>query len=76
MPNFKPAQEADTIQRVEYMIKDKNRFSDNPGNWGYARFVKQNGKYIVWQKGAEACISCHNLSKENDFLFSHYQSMK
>lgn len=75
MENFKPALEAGKLQRVEYMIKDIHRFPNNPGNWGYARFVKNKGKYTVWVKGTQSCISCHNLAKQNDFLFSKYQSL-
>ena len=76
MPNFKPAMEAKQLQRIEYMIKDKNNFSHNPGNWGYARFVKKDGRYSAWQKGTQSCVSCHNVAKENDFVFSRFQKME
>ncbi len=48
MKNFDVALEANKIQRIEYMIKDKIRFPKKPGNWGYARFVKKGGKYKSW----------------------------
>ena len=70
MDNFNPALEAKDIQRIEYMIKDDKRFSDNPGNWGYARFVKTENEYKPWTKGTKGCISCHNIAKENDYLFT------
>ena len=75
MSNFKVAQEADSIQRIEYMIKDSIQFRNNPGNWGYARFVKENNQYKSWSKGTESCISCHNLAKDNNFVFSRYQKL-
>ncbi len=76
MPNFKSALEANEIQRVEYMIKDSHKFNKNPGNWGYARFVKKQGKYSSWKKGTNSCINCHNLAKDNDFLFTKFQHLQ
>ncbi len=76
MSNFAVAIEAKTVQRVEYMIKDSDSFKNNPGNWGYARFVKNSGKYESWSKGTAGCISCHNLAKENDFVFTKFQKLQ
>jgi len=75
MGNFKPALEAKDLQRIEYMIKDDKQFSKNPGNWGYARFVKTENEYKPWTKGTEGCISCHNLAKNNDYLFTTPQKL-
>ena len=75
MSNFPTALESDKIQRIEYMIKDSKKFKNNPGNWGYARFIKENNQYKSWNKGTESCIACHNLAKDNGFLFSKYQEM-
>jgi hypothetical protein len=76
MPKFGVAIEATEIQRIEYMIKDSKQFGKNPGGWGYARFIKQNGQYSAWDKGTNACIQCHNIAgREKDFLFSQYQKM-
>ena len=75
MPNFNAALESKDIQRIEYMIKDDNRFAENPGNWGYARFVKKDAKYQPWTKGTKGCISCHNLAKENSYLFTKMQNL-
>jgi hypothetical protein len=75
MSNFGVALEADSIQRIEYMIKDSRKFKDNPGNWGYARFVKNKNNYKSWDKGTSSCISCHNLAKENNFVFTKYQTL-
>ena len=76
MTNFPTAIEAKEVQRIEYMIKDSINFKDNPGNWGYARFVKKNGKYESWDKGTASCISCHNLARDNDFLFTRFQKLQ
>ncbi len=75
MSNFQVALESDKIQRIEYMIKDAKKFKNNPGNWGYARFVKKNNEYKSWDKGTQSCISCHNIAKENGFVFSKYQEL-
>ncbi len=76
MKRFGVALEAGPLQRVEFMIKDSSRFSANPGNWGYARFVKENGQYKAWQKGTNSCVSCHNgAGKGRDFLYTQYQEV-
>ena len=75
MSNFNPALEAKKVQRIEYMIKDKTRFAANPGNWGYARFVKVENSYEPWQKGTKGCVSCHNLAIDNDYLFTKLQAL-
>jgi len=74
MPTFSNALEADTIQRVEYMVKDSKNFDANGDNWGYARFVKKEGKYMAWDKGTQGCISCHSTVKETDYLFTKLQA--
>lgn len=76
MPNFNAALEANNLQRIEYMIKDNKKFETNPGNWGYARFINNNGKYESWKKGTSSCISCHNLAKDNDFIFTKLQNLQ
>jgi len=76
MSNFSPALEAKKVQRVEYMIKDEEQFSKNPGGWGYARFVKKEGKYKSWNQGTASCISCHNLAKDNGFVFTKFQKLQ
>ena len=74
MPSFPTALEADKIQRVEYMIKDSKKFDANGDNWGYARFIKKDGKFGSWDKGVKGCISCHSGVKKNDYLFTHMQA--
>ena len=70
---FPKALEADKIQRVEYMVKDAKKFNANGDNWGYARFVKKDGKFEAWDKGTKGCIACHSVAKEDDFLFTKLQ---
>jgi len=74
MASFPSALEADKIQRVEYMIKDSKSFDANGDNWGYARFVKKDGKFQSWDKGVKGCISCHSAVKESDYLFTKMQN--
>ena len=74
MPTFPNALEADEVQRVEYMVKDSKTFDANGDNWGYARFVKKEGKYVAWEKGSQGCISCHSAVKKTDYLFTKIQA--
>ena len=74
MPTFPNALEADKLQRVEYMVKDSNNFNADGDNWGYARFIKKDGKYQSWDKGTQSCISCHSAVKESDYLFTKLQA--
>ncbi|NCQ12334.1 MAG: cytochrome P460 family protein [Bacteroidetes bacterium] len=76
MSNFGLALEAKEVQRVEYMIKDSKKFSQNPGNWGYARFVKKEGNYRSWEEGTASCVACHNLAKDDGFVFTKYQNLQ
>jgi hypothetical protein len=72
MPSFPLALEADKIQRVEYMIRDKTKHKESDG-WGYARFVKEDGKYKAWDGDIQSCVSCHAIVKQNDAMFTKFQ---
>ena len=72
MESFPVALEAKTIQRVEYMIRDKRLHKEADG-WGYARFVYKDGKYQPWGGDIQSCVACHASVKESDALFTHYQ---
>lgn len=74
MGAFPAALEANKIQRVEYMIKDSKKHKEKDG-WGYARFVKKDGKYTPWKGDIKSCVSCHALVKSNDALFTKFQAM-
>lgn len=74
MEKFPVALKADKIQRVEYMIRDKNKHQESDG-WGYARFVKKGGKYKAWGGEVQSCVGCHAVVKKSDALFTGYQKM-
>ena len=76
MPEFADALQAKEIQQIDYTIKDSEKFPDNPGNWGYASFLKRNGSYQSLTEGTASCIACHNLAKETDFKFTSYQRLE
>ena len=74
MGSFPAALEANKIERVEYMIKDKTKHTESDG-WGYARFVKKDGKYSAWGGDIQSCVSCHAVVKSNDAVFTKFQRM-
>ena len=74
MASFPTALEADEVQRVEYMVKNSKEFNANGDNWGYARFIKKDGKFKAWDKGVNGCISCHSAVKDSDYLFTKLQA--
>ena len=74
MASFPTALEADEVQRVEYMVKNSKVFNANGDNWGYARFIKKDGKFKAWDKGVNGCISCHSAVKDSDYLFTKLQA--
>ena len=74
METFPSALEADKIQRIDYMIKDKNKHHEKDG-WGYARFVKKDGKYQAWEGDTQSCVACHASVQSNDALFTKFQEL-
>jgi len=72
MTLWAPALETDKIQRVEYMIKDATKHKESDG-WGYARFIKKDGKYKPWNGDIKSCVACHSSASSNDFLFTKFQ---
>jgi len=74
MEKYPSALEADKIQRIEYMIKDKTKHKESDG-WGYARFVKKDGQYKAWDGDINSCVSCHAVVNTTDFLFTKFQHM-
>jgi hypothetical protein len=74
MAAFPSALEANKIQRIEYMIREKNRFKESDG-WGYARFVKKNGKYEAYKGNVAECAGCHAAVKDNDAVFTRFQPL-
>jgi hypothetical protein len=75
-PAFAPALEPDTLQRVEFMLKDAKRFPGT-GGWGYARFVYDAKAKAFKPYGKEAsfdneCAECHQQVNQRDFVFTHW----
>lgn len=73
MESYPVALEADKLERIEYMLKDSKKFNANGDNWGYARFVKKDGNFTVWNKGINSCITCHSSVKNSDYVFTKFQ---
>ncbi len=73
MPAWPDALEADKIQRVEFMVKNSQKFNHNGDHWGYARYIKTKDGYKPWTKGTQSCISCHAGVRNSDYLFTHFQ---
>lgn len=73
---FTAALEPDTLQRVEFMIKNSKRFKATNG-WGYARFVYDAKTRTFTPYGKDAsfeqeCNACHTLVKNRDYVFTGY----
>ncbi|MBN2768385.1 MAG: cytochrome P460 family protein [Campylobacterales bacterium] len=74
MESFPAALEANKIERVEYMIKDKTKHAESDG-WGYARFVKKDGQYKAWSGDPKSCVACHAAVQSNNAVFTKFQRM-
>ena len=72
---FPAALEADELKRVEYMYKESSRFNRNGDHWGYARFVKNKGRFESWKGDTTECAACHSVMSDNDYLFTTPQSL-
>ena len=58
---------------LEVSVKDKNRFSDEPGNWAYFSFghkypLKKNAK----MQPSASCNDCHAGDADDDWVFTQY----
>jgi hypothetical protein len=75
-PDWDTAVEQDVLQRVEYQIKDSEKYKDS-GGWMWARFVydaetdtfKPFGEN---EKFFEECFNCHGLVEGKDYVFTDY----
>ncbi|MBI5100955.1 MAG: cytochrome P460 family protein [Nitrospirae bacterium] len=75
-PTFPPALVPDKLQRIEFMMRDSERFKDT-GGWGYARFVYDSATDAYKPYGKDAsfaseCFQCHTLVKDRDYVFTKY----
>ncbi|MCK9372818.1 MAG: cytochrome P460 family protein [Sulfuricurvum sp.] len=73
MTAYSDALEADKLQRIEFMVKDSNRFDQKGDHWGYARFVKKGDSYAPYANGSAECVACHASVAPNDYLFTTFQ---
>lgn len=68
-PEFENAFVPGDPQRIEFMVKDSNRYAST-GGWGFGRFV--DGK-AADEKQHGTCFPCHEANvKGNDFVFTRY----
>jgi hypothetical protein len=74
-PSFPAALVPDVLKRVEFIIKDSQRFPQTSG-WGFARFVYDADKgFAPFGKDAsfaQQCYSCHTIVQAKDFIFTDY----
>ncbi len=60
---------------LEAAIKDKARFSKEPGNWSYFSFSTKDHKSLTKTAKAfptGACNTCHQTNAGDDFVFTQY----
>ena len=63
---------------LETMVKDKSRFSAEPGNWGFYRFTdEKNYDFNAMKTHAKAnatadCAACHQANAKQDLVFIQY----
>ena len=68
---------------LEAMVKDKRRFSAEPGNWGFFRFTdEKNYNFKAMKTHAKAnatadCAACHKANAQQDMVFiQHYPVLR
>lgn len=55
------------------MVKDRRRFPDAPGNWGYFGFLREGTAYERTAKlrPQDQCSSCHvKLASDTDYVIT------
>lgn len=75
-PSFPQSLEPVGLQRLDYMLKDVERFKETEG-WGYANFIydAKNQSFKPFGKDAsfaQECCNCHRLAKSRDCVFTSY----
>jgi hypothetical protein len=53
---------------IQYMIRDSNKYKDTEG-WGFAKFETPALKPYGDINSAAKCMSCHQIAKDNGFVF-------
>lgn len=54
---------------IQFMVKDSTKYAST-GGWGYSQF--DDGKHLTDQAALKSCVECHQVSKDRDFVFTHY----
>ena len=67
LENWKAAIVPDQFVHAEFMFKDSKKYSQTYG-WGWARWVGL--EQVPFEKGPQACISCHTPVKNRDWVFT------
>lgn len=60
---------------VEAMVKSKERFPNEPGNWAFYSFTGLNGEPPKKQVGhmpTAQCAQCHSTSAKENLVFTQY----
>ena len=68
--------EPEHLARLDYMLKDAERFKTTRG-WGYASFTYDGEKKAFKPssnalQSLERCLKCHQLAHKRDYIFTHY----
>ncbi len=57
-------------RRIQFMVKDKNKYKDSQG-WGYALFDWSGNTFPGDLKQVtQGCVACHQIAKERGYVFS------
>ncbi len=60
---------------LEAVIKSKEHFPDEPGNWAFFSFSSPDHKTLATKAKAfptESCSACHEKAAADDFVFTQY----
>ncbi|HRK08171.1 MAG TPA: cytochrome P460 family protein [Pseudobdellovibrionaceae bacterium] len=73
-PSFPNSSAPQDQKRFQFMVRDKKRYADT-GGWGYALFTPE-GELFPDEAATQtqACVACHNLVPERQFVFSQLVS--
>jgi len=68
-----PTTVPDTLHDIDFMVKDSAKYTDC-GGWGYAQFnyAAKTDTFTPLGTGAKCGVSCHNIVKSKDYVFTEY----
>jgi hypothetical protein len=63
----------DTLQDIDFMVKDKQRFPNSAG-WGYAQFNydTDSDTFTPFETGSNCGHACHTIVASKDYVFTAY----